>query len=405
MESNQQDVVAAISSSVLTAEQIAHLQANLIEMAHDAILVRNPESYILAWNRGAQALYGWSEQEALGQSSHSLLQTRFPVSREDVDNALKLYGSWEGRLVHAHRDGSLRIVDSRQVLVARSGEVPTAILEVNRDITEQERLLRERAEAQANEIASRETTGRMDTFMSIISHELKTPLTALNGNIQLTRRQFTRLLRTRPELAELTSDEMSPVALILKFLDRAEHQIALQSRLINDLVDVSRIENNQLPLQEECCDLVRIVTQVVEEQRLLTPLRQIFWEGALPSAEVLADADRIGQVVHNYLSNALKYSEDDQPVTVQLAREKEQFRVSVRDSGPGLSPEQQKHIWERFFRVQEIEVKSGSGIGLGLGLYICRNLIERQNGQVGVESKRGTGSTFWFTLPAMQQVE
>lgn len=402
MESNQHDVVAAVSSSFLTEEQIVQLQADLIEMAHDAILIRDAESRILIWNQGAQALYGWSEQEVLGQISHELLQTRFPGSREEVDQALKLYGSWEGQLVHISRDGSSRIVDSRQILVTQMGTPVTAILEVNRDVTERERLLHERAEVRANKIILQETTGRLDAFMSIISHELKTPLTALNGNIQLARRQFMRLLRTYPTLAELVSDEMSSVALILKFLDRAEHQIALQSRLINDLVDVSRIENNQLSLRQESCDLAQIINQAVEEQRLLTPSRHIFWDGVLAPAKVYADADRIGQVVHNYLSNALKYSEDNQPVTVRLEREKEQFRVSVQDRGPGLSLEQQEHIWERFFRVQEVEVKSGSGIGLGLGLYICRNLIERQGGHVGVESEHGAGATFWFTLPRIE---
>ncbi|HET8842733.1 MAG TPA: PAS domain-containing protein, partial [Ktedonobacteraceae bacterium] len=358
MEGNQQDVVAAISSSALTDEQVIQLQANLIELAHDAILIRDPENRILVWNRGAQALYGWSEQEALGKISHDLLHTQFPTPPEEVESALKLHGSWEGQLVHTNRDGSLCIVDSRQVLVTQAGGLTSAILEVNRDITRQERLLSERAEMQADEIALRETTGRMDAFMSIISHELKTPLTALNGNIQLARRQFVRLLRVYPMLAELAADDMSSVALILKFLERAEHQIALQSRLINDLVDVSRIENNQLSLHQELCDLVQITNRVVDEQRLLTPLRQIVWNCSLEKAEVCADADRIGQVVHNYLSNALKYSEDNQPVIVRLEQADNQFRVCVQDAGPGLSLDQQKHIWKRFYRVQEIEVKS-----------------------------------------------
>jgi signal transduction histidine kinase len=114
---------------------------------------------------------------------------------------------------------------------------------------------------------------------------------------------------------------------------------------------------------------------------------------------VLADADRVGQVVNNYLTNALKYSETDKPVDVRLEREEAMMRVEVADDGPGLSSAQQQQIWDHFSRVEGIEVKSGTGVGLGLGLYICRNLIERQGGQVGVESQVGQGSTFWFTLP------
>ncbi len=113
------------------------------------------------------------------------------------------------------------------------------------------------------------------------------------------------------------------------------------------------------------------------------------------------DADRVGQVVTNYLTNALKYSPDDAPVTVALTRDAGMWRVSVRDRGPGIPPDELPHIWERFHRVRGIEVQSGSGVGLGLGLHISKNIVERQEGAVGVESTVGVGSEFWFSLPAL----
>jgi signal transduction histidine kinase len=103
--------------------------------------------------------------------------------------------------------------------------------------------------------------------------------------------------------------------------------------------------------------------------------------------------------VTNYLTNALKYSPAKQPVVVGLDVASNEARVWVRDQGPGLPPEEQVRIWERFHRVKGIKVQSGTGVGLGLGLYICRIIIERHQGQVGVESAPGQGSTFWFTLP------
>ncbi len=114
---------------------------------------------------------------------------------------------------------------------------------------------------------------------------------------------------------------------------------------------------------------------------------------------VSADAERIGQVVTNYLTNALKYSREDRPVEVGVEEEWQQGRVWVHDQGPGIPPEAQESLWERFQRVPGIEVQSGSGIGLGLGLYISKTIIEHHQGQVGVQSSRGQGSTFWFALP------
>ncbi len=114
---------------------------------------------------------------------------------------------------------------------------------------------------------------------------------------------------------------------------------------------------------------------------------------------VLADADHISQVVSNYLTNALKYSDARQPVEVCLRSNGREARVLVCDNGPGLALSAQEHIWDRFYRVEGIAVQSGSGVGLGLGLHICRTIIEAQGGLVGVESEPGGGSTFWFTVP------
>ena len=113
---------------------------------------------------------------------------------------------------------------------------------------------------------------------------------------------------------------------------------------------------------------------------------------------VLADEDRIRQVVANYLNNALKYWRDSQPVTVRLSASDGWARVSVRDEGLGIPLAEQRRVWERFYRVPGTQVVSGAGIGLGLGLHISRTIIEQHQGRVGLRSARGSGAIFWFAL-------
>lgn len=196
-----------------------------------------------------------------------------------------------------------------------------------------------------------------------------------------------------------------PHAQLRRLLDRANHQARRLTRIVTDLVDMSRIQTDKLELRAERCMLTQIVQEAIEEQRVTHPERTIRFSSSPRETPVVADADRIAQVVTNYLTNALKYSRSDQPVEVRIEQADGVERVVVRDHGPGLPQDQLEHIWERFYRTPDSTVQSGSGVGLGLGLYISKTIIERHGGHVGVESKVGQGSTFWFTLPRMDASE
>ncbi|HZC79906.1 MAG TPA: HAMP domain-containing sensor histidine kinase, partial [Ktedonobacterales bacterium] len=199
----------------------------------------------------------------------------------------------------------------------------------------------------------------------------------------------------------------------------AEESVRRLSRMSDDLVDDVRIREGRLTLQPELCDLGAIVHAAVEEQRALAPHRIIHL--AVPvtlSVPVRADAERIAQVVTNYLTNALKYSKEDQPVVVRLevkaageGADKSVVgramgegaggaaEVSVHDEGIGVPLAAHQQVWERFSVVAGAAVQSGSSIGLGLGLHISKAIIEAHHGQVGLDSAPGQGATFWFTLP------
>ncbi len=249
-------------------------------------------------------------------------------------------------------------------------------------VIERERLLREREEARASAAALRQANQRLDEFLDVTSHELRTPLTVVKANVQI----LSRLSEAGTMQAQLTG--------------RTLRQVDRLTRMVNDLLDVTRIQAGKLDLHLRQSDLAELVRETVEEQRQVTPERRIELAPAVrldDGLPVRADADRIGQVLTNYLTNALKYSPAERPVWVELKRMDGMARVAVRDEGPGLAPEQQALVWERFHRAPGVEVQSGPH--LGLGLFITRRIVERHGGAVGVESVPGQGCTFWFTLP------
>jgi signal transduction histidine kinase len=243
----------------------------------------------------------------------------------------------------------------------------------------------------------------MDTFLGIASHELNTPLTTLRLYHQIIERRLQRLEhREQPSAAEMPG----LLATLSQHHMLAQAQIVRLSQLVSDLLDVSYIQAGHLQLRLKPVGVVDLVRNAVEEQCQANLARTI--RLLLPtSAEILvrADSDRLSQVVTNYLTNALKYSFEECPIEVGVECQCQQVRVWVRDQGPGLTAGQQEQLWERFYRVPGMEVRSGSGIGLGLGLHICKTIIEEHRGQVGVQSAPGEGSTFWFTIPLAHSQE
>jgi signal transduction histidine kinase len=275
-----------------------------------------------------------------------------------------------------------------------------AVAKLSALVIERQRLIEERARAQAGELAQREANRRMDAFLGIVSHELRTPLTAINTNTQLAARRLRKQLKQGLTDSATLEERLSST---VELLERASHQVDVLNRVVGDLLDISRIQAGQLELhiKQDPCDLVAIVREAVENQRVTSPKRKLHLE--LPAQDeisIFADAGRIGQVVTNYLTNALKYSPEYEPVEVRVLLDEAErvARVLVRDRGPGLPLAEQERIWERFYRVKGIEVQSGSGVGLGLGLHICHTIITRHAGDIGVQSAPGEGATFWFSL-------
>lgn len=369
------------------AQQL-RLHASLIELAHDAIIVHDPQGRIISWNRGAQELYGWTEQEALGKVKYTLLQTRFPQPFQDLDTFLKQQGQWEGELIHRCRDGRQVIVESRQVLVRDEKGNATAILAICRDITERRRLEQAKHEAQAEREAQFKEAERVkDEFIGIATHELRDPLAVLKGYTQMLLMHSKR--GKGPEFTELQKQA-------LREIDKSINSMV---ELANDLLDVTRLQAGELVLQFEPADLVALVRRVTERLQMTTMQHTLSIESTLPSLPLTLDVRRMEQVFSNMIGNAIKYSPDggDIETAIHEAREVQEVVISIRDHGIGIPLHEQGRIFGRFTRATNTSAyKIG---GTGLGLYLCRELVERHGGRIWFESVQGQGSTFFIALP------
>jgi two-component system sensor histidine kinase VicK len=228
--------------------------------------------------------------------------------------------------------------------------------------------------------AQKQNEQRKNDFISMVSHELKTPLTSLNGYVQI--------LQTK---ARKANDHFTT-----GMLDRSYHQIRRMTKLIYGFLNVSQLEAGKIQIERKRFDMAvllkdvqaGIVQEATSHKIIFDPVMQTW---------VNVDQDKIEQVVNNLISNAIKYAPPYTTVQIACVTKGEYAHVSVKDEGMGMRLEDQARVFERFYRVEGQQTQTISGFGIGL--YICKEIIERHDGQIGVESEPGKGSTFWFTLP------
>ncbi len=225
----------------------------------------------------------------------------------------------------------------------------------------------------------KELEQRKDHFISMASHELKTPLTILSA--------FTQLLRERFE-AEHRQD-------VMLHLSKMDDQITRLTKLVADLLDISKMQEGKLELAQEAVDMDELVREVVENLQPTTT-HHLLIEGAAQRT-ITGDRDRLGQVLMNLLTNAIKYSPQAETVVVRVAQTRDTLTVSMQDFGIGIAQSHREKLFERFYRVYS--EKDQTYPGLGIGLYIAHEIIQRHGGKMWVDSVEGKGSTFSFSLP------
>ena len=231
----------------------------------------------------------------------------------------------------------------------------------------------------------KEEEKRKEDFLKMVSHELKTPVTSIKGYVQL-------LLN----LLSATKEEQFPSLPLKPSLERIDHQIIRLTRLISEMLDLSRLEENQLDLQKEIFSINDLVDQTVQDIRYTNTQHNIIVCHEF-FCEVEADKDRIGQVLINFITNAIKYSPQSQNIRLKVHQAgNNEVQVCVVDKGIGIDDASQKSIFRRFYRVNT--ENNDTYAGFGIGLYLAKEIIDRHSGSIQVESELGKGSEFSFRL-------
>jgi PAS domain S-box-containing protein len=259
------------------------------------------------------------------------------------------------------KDGSLIWCQVTSILIPENGQrLGYTILE---DVTEQHNLRLQREE-----------------FISVASHELKTPVTSLKATLQVMNQIISAKRETPPELVE--------------FGQNAQRHVTKLIHMVEDLLNTTRIEQGQLALNKTIFTISDVIDGSCSHIRL-GGVYKVGFQGD-HSLKVFADQFKIDQVMVNLLNNAVKYAPQSKEIIIHVVHLDNATRVSVTDQGNGIPENQLKQLFDRFYRVKE---QAAEASGLGLGLYICAEIIRRHGGEIGVESETGKGSTFWFTLP------
>jgi signal transduction histidine kinase len=413
------------------AERQAAQLDRIFEGMADGLVVYDAQGLTVRTNASARRLLGLDaappgynhiplpERTALYQMRDG--QER-PVAPEDAPSARALRG--EVVTGPQAQDLQLRTLDGRDIefnssaapLLDREGRLVGAV-NILRDQTERNQLEREREAARAGELAQREVNRHMEQFLATASHDLRTPLTAAVGYLDLAQLQVERLADA---VQQASPELVARVDAVRQRLDDADEGAARLARLLTLLFDTAAVRADKLELHRAPCDLAVLVREQVAALRVAAPDRTIRLHlpaalaasGRVLDIPVEADADRIGQVLANYVTNALKYAPPEHPIDVSAGVRRGWARVAVRDRGPGIPQAERARVWELFHRVPGAEAQDGlrggtvsavQGGSLGLGLYICKAIVEAHGGQVGVESAVREGSTFWFTLPLAGQ--
>ncbi len=366
-----------------------------------AIFLLDPEGHITTWNAGAQRIKGYTPEEIIGRHFSAFYpeEDKLDQKPERELEIAKEYGSVEDEGWRLRKDGTRFWANVIITAVHDEHGKLRGFAKVTRDMTERKRAEEmqralfdqrearfhaeeERRRAEASYRVAQEANRAKDEFLMTLSHELRTPMTAILG--------WARLLPTMSPTDAGFRDAVSAIS----------RSAQLQARLIDDVLDVSRIVSGKLRLELETVEIEKVIVGAIEAVKPSADARHIALLTSFASnlATTIADSTRLQQVIWNLLSNAVKFTPKGGTILVEARRTSSHVQISVKDNGEGIDPQFLPHIFEPFRQAENPSTRLHGG--LGLGLSIVRYLIEAHGGNVAADSAgRGLGTTFTVTLP------
>ncbi len=373
-----------ITSLKKEIETHQHL-VSIIESSDDAIFSESTEGKILSWNEGAVHLYGYSESEAIGNKANRLFA--YPKNDGDIELIKKVRNGQKvtnHETVHKKKDGNLIHVSLTKSPIKDDNGVVVAISNISKDIT----TLKKREEIlKTAKIATEQASAIKSLFLANMSHEIRTPLNSIIGFTEIMEDE----LKSRRHKKHLRTIHDSGIQLL---------------NLINDIVDFSRIEAKELPVHTSNVDLISLMKKTRDQyqgySKKIKNEKNIDFRLNIPEGEksriIVTDEKKLQQMFHNLLSNAFKYTDEGFiEFGYNIDKDKDSLMFFVKDSGIGITEEDREKVFNRFHQSEGVSGKAISGTGLGLA--ISKGLAELMGGKMWLESEKGKGSEFCFTLP------
>lgn len=352
--------------------------AAIVDSTADAVLGKTLDGVVTYWNRGAEELYGYTAEEAIGRHVSELIVPLDKLEELDSIAARIRQGENVARETERHDKSGKRLIVSLTIspILDADGNV-TGASAISRDITA--RRMAERAQADARRAAEESNRVKSD-FLSIVSHELRTPLTIILGNISL-----------------LTDHEHMPdpaeaAGIAQDIEDSANRLLAL----INDLLDISDMEAGEARLRLAPMQAEELVLEVAQAADVMAAPKGLEVEFYTEPLALMADPLRLKQALINLVDNAVKFTQSG-TITVGVSRAGESALFEVRDTGPGIPEVETGRIFDAFHQADTSSTRTAQGTGLGL--TIVRRIVELHGGVLSVESEPGKGSTFFIAIP------